>query len=130
MMKKYPNSRQEILADGTTTESENQGTKPDDTFGQTSADLKEQLKLQKLISDISAIFVNLPAGKVDNAIENGLKSIVTFMGIDRCTMAEFSEDRKDLYELDQTAHHLPLYLCTNKRPETQHNGLSHRGGGR
>jgi transcriptional regulator with GAF, ATPase, and Fis domain len=67
-----------------------------DASRQGIADLKAQLKSQKLISEISAKFVNLPAGTVDSEIENGLKSIVESMGIDRCGFGEFSEDQKTL----------------------------------
>ena len=96
-MIKYPNDKEENQADITTAESENQGWTKEDTSGQIIADLKDQLKLQKLISEISAKFVNLPASKVDSEIENGLKIILEYMGIDRCTIGEFSEDRKALY---------------------------------
>ena len=96
-MIKYPNDKKENQADITTAESENQGWTKEDTSGQIIADLKDQLKLQKLISEISAKFVNLPASKVDSEIENGLKIILEYMGIDRCTIGEFSEDRKALY---------------------------------
>ena len=95
-MKKYPDDQKEILAENTPTESDNQVWTAENTSGQIIADLKDQLKFQKLISEISAKFVNLPAGKVDSEIENGLKIILEYMGIDRCTVAEFSKDKKDL----------------------------------
>ncbi len=57
--------------------------------------LEERLHLQDLISNLSAIFVNLPANKVDKQIEKGLKSIVEFLDIDRSGFGEYSEDLKE-----------------------------------
>ncbi len=59
------------------------------------AELEEKLQLQELITDVSALLVNLPAEEVDNQIERALKCIVDFLGIDRSTFGEFSEDRLD-----------------------------------
>ena len=64
---------------------------------QSIAALEEQLRLQDLISDISTIFINLPPAEVDWQIERGLKRIVEFLGIDRSSFGEFSEDKKELH---------------------------------
>jgi len=58
--------------------------------------LQERLQFEKLISDLSALFVNLPASEVDGQIEQGLKRIVEFLTIDRSSFGEFSEDMKEL----------------------------------
>jgi len=58
-------------------------------------ELEEKLRLQELITDVSALFVNLPAAELDRQIELALKCIVDFLGIDRSTFGEFSEDRLD-----------------------------------
>ncbi len=58
-MKKYSDNKEENQADITTTESENQGWTKADASEPIIADLKDQLKFQKLISEISAKFVNL-----------------------------------------------------------------------
>jgi transcriptional regulator with GAF, ATPase, and Fis domain len=60
------------------------------------AALQKRLQLQELMTDISAMFVNLPASAVDGQIEQGLKRIVEFLGIDRSSFGEFSEDMKDI----------------------------------
>ena len=96
-MTKYPDITEEIQADSHTAESGSNGGTAGTSSAQIIANLEDQLNIQKLILQISAKFVNLPAGKVDSEIENGLKTILEFMGIDRCTFAEFSKNRKDLY---------------------------------
>ncbi|MGH7492602.1 MAG: sigma-54-dependent Fis family transcriptional regulator [bacterium] len=65
-------------------------------YQQQIASLQERLQLQELISDISAILVNLPASEVDGQIERGLQRIVECLGVDRSGFADFSEDRKEL----------------------------------
>jgi len=65
-------------------------------YRQQIAALQERLQLQRLISDLSAMFVHLPASEVDGQIELGLKRIVEFLGIDRSSFGEFSEDMKEL----------------------------------
>jgi transcriptional regulator with GAF, ATPase, and Fis domain len=65
-------------------------------YQQQIASLQERLHLQELISDISAILINLPITEVDGQIERGLQRIVEFLGVDRSGFAEFSEDRKAL----------------------------------
>src|SRR5262245_58855905 len=65
-------------------------------YQQQIASLQERLQLQELISDISAILIDLPANEVDGQIERGLQRIVEFLGVDRSGFAGFSEDRKAL----------------------------------
>jgi DNA-binding NtrC family response regulator len=62
----------------------------------TEAVLEEHLQLQMLISDLSAMFVNVAASEVDGQIELGLKRIVEFLSIDRSSFGEYSEDMKEL----------------------------------
>lgn len=65
-------------------------------YQQQIAALQERLQLQELISDISSLLIDLPASAVDAQIEAGLQRIVEFLGVDRCSFAVFSEDRKEL----------------------------------
>jgi transcriptional regulator with GAF, ATPase, and Fis domain len=55
-----------------------------------------RLRFERLISDLSAGFVNLPPDKVGSEIERGLRFITEFFDADRCTIGLFSEDRTRL----------------------------------
>jgi transcriptional regulator with GAF, ATPase, and Fis domain len=59
-------------------------------------ELKELIRFEKLLSDLSVTFINLPSGEVDKEIEHGLELVVKFLGADRGTLLQFSEDGKNL----------------------------------
>jgi hypothetical protein len=59
-------------------------------------DLRERLRFERLLSDLSAKFVNLPSQQMDKEIEQGLRSIVESLSIDRSSVAQFSPDMKTL----------------------------------
>ena len=113
-MIKYPDNKEEIQADGTPTESDNQVWTAEDTSGQIIADLEDQLKIQKLISEISAKFVNLQTAQVNRQIEERLKLLVEFLGVDRSTFFRISKDRKDLIPIDS-------HTMKNGRKERKNN---------
>src|SRR5688572_3856237 len=46
---------------------------------------------------LSATFVNIPTDQVDSRIEKALGQIVDFLGVDRSSLGEFSEDKKQLH---------------------------------
>ncbi|MEW6663876.1 MAG: sigma 54-interacting transcriptional regulator [Thermodesulfobacteriota bacterium] len=48
--------------------------------------LNERLRFEELISRLSANFINLPAEKVSNEIETGLRLIGEFLDADRCAL--------------------------------------------
>jgi signal transduction histidine kinase len=54
--------------------------------------LGERLRFETLLSRLSTTFVHLPAEEVDGRIERGLGEIVGFLGIERASLAQFSED--------------------------------------
>lgn len=60
-------------------------------------DLEERLRLQELISDVSQLLMNANAQELDSQIEESLKRIVEFLGIDRSGFGEFSEDQTELH---------------------------------
>jgi PAS domain S-box-containing protein len=66
-------------------------------------ELKERLQFERLLSETSATFANLSASKVEEEVERGLKRIVEFLGVDRGTVFEFSEDTKSLYSVNSYA---------------------------
>ncbi len=59
---------------------------------QTEELLLERLQFETLLSDLSAIFLNLPTHKVDEQIDGAVRSIVEFLGFDRGTLLQPSED--------------------------------------
>jgi formate hydrogenlyase transcriptional activator len=63
---------------------------------QAEKNLQELLQFERLFSDLSAKFVNLPNQQVDKEIEQGLRSIVESLSIDRSSVAQFLPDMKTL----------------------------------
>jgi len=58
--------------------------------------LEERLQFETLLADLSTKFVNLPADKIDMEIETVLQRITEALNIDRCSVAQFTEDRNKL----------------------------------
>src|SRR5579871_1288702 len=58
--------------------------------------LDERLRFETLLSRLSTTFINLPADDVDSQIERSLQQIVDFLGIERSSLAQFSEDDSEL----------------------------------
>lgn len=58
--------------------------------------IKTQLQFEKLISRLSSEFINLSSDQIDKKIDEGLKLIVEFLGIDRSVLHEFSGERQIL----------------------------------
>jgi formate hydrogenlyase transcriptional activator len=46
--------------------------------------LEERLRFERLLTEISARFVNVPSDRLDGEIENALKMILEFLQVDRC----------------------------------------------
>ena len=55
--------------------------------------LEEQLRFERLVSDISARFVNMPPDRVASEIERGLKEILDFFQADRCALLRILADK-------------------------------------
>ncbi|MEJ8859404.1 ATP-binding protein [Variovorax robiniae] len=51
-----------------------------------SASLQELLSFERLLQDLSAAFLSVPAQEIDDAIDRGLARIVSTLGIDRSTL--------------------------------------------
>jgi transcriptional regulator with GAF, ATPase, and Fis domain len=68
----------------------------DAKHAQERQELEELVGFEKLLSDLSVTFVNLPADAVDKEIEHGLELVVKFLGVDRGVLMQFSEDGKTL----------------------------------
>src|SRR4051794_3663867 len=54
--------------------------------------LQERLLFESLLARLSATFIHLPAEDVDGRIEQALQQLVSFLRLDRSTLAQFSED--------------------------------------
>jgi PAS domain S-box-containing protein len=54
--------------------------------------LEERLRFERLVSDISARFVNIPPDRVDSEIERGLREILEFFKVDRCMLIRTLHD--------------------------------------
>ncbi len=59
--------------------------------------VKARLRFEAFISDLSATFVNLPAGRVDKEIECKLKYLVEYMNLDRGSLLQFSNKGTKIY---------------------------------
>ncbi len=52
----------------------------------------ERLAFERLLSDLSTTFINLPGDEVDDEISNALKRLIDFLGFDRSSFGEYSQD--------------------------------------
>jgi CheY-like chemotaxis protein len=50
------------------------------------------LRFERLLSELSASFINLPASRIDAVIESGLRRIVETLDIDRSTLTRLAPD--------------------------------------
>ena len=55
--------------------------------------LKERLRFETLVSDLSARFMASPLDQVDSEIYNALRRIMGFFHVDRCGLLEFQKDK-------------------------------------
>ena len=62
-----------------------------------SAPQDEHLRFERLISDLSARFVNISPDQVDREIERALERVLEFFQVDRCGLLSISPDRKRVY---------------------------------
>jgi two-component sensor histidine kinase len=57
---------------------------------------EERLRFERLLTDLSATFVNVAADLVDAQIEQALERLVAFLGVERGNCGQISEDNKDI----------------------------------
>ena len=67
----------------------------DEEVEQTIDVMEKRLHFQDLISDLTSKFIDLPASEVNRQIDDGLKQIVEFLGIDRSAFMTFSPEMKE-----------------------------------
>ncbi len=56
-------------------------------------ELADRLGFEKLLANLSATFVNAPPGQLDEMINRSLKTLVEFLGNDRSTVNEFTDEK-------------------------------------
>jgi two-component system, NarL family, sensor kinase len=56
--------------------------------------LDDRLRFEMLITNLTATLVHVMAREIDQAIRDGLQRVGEFLGADRCSLAQFSEDTK------------------------------------
>lgn len=66
--------------------------------------LKQLLQFERLVSEISNQFINLPAKNVDDEIARTLQQLVKFLKFDRSSIMRFSSDLKTLTVTHTYAH--------------------------
>jgi signal transduction histidine kinase len=54
--------------------------------------LAERLRFEKLLSSLAAAFSHLSAADFDPAVQQGLRQVVDFLGVDRGSLVEFTRD--------------------------------------
>ncbi|MDT4966419.1 MAG: hypothetical protein QOJ64_1156 [Acidobacteriota bacterium] len=59
--------------------------------------LDERLRFERLVTELSAAFANLPANEVDREIDKWLQTLVEFLGVDRASFFQFGKDWTTLY---------------------------------
>jgi two-component system, NarL family, sensor kinase len=58
--------------------------------------LDDRLRFERLLTDLSATFVNVAAGLVDAQIEQALERLVHFLGVERGGFGQISEDNRGI----------------------------------
>lgn len=67
-----------------------------DPFNKLQKWQEDRLAFETMVSNLSAVFVNLPAALVDSNVEKGLGMLIDFLGLERASILKFSEDMKRL----------------------------------
>ncbi len=59
--------------------------------------LQASFEFEKLISELSTYFIDMPANEIDAGIDEALNRLRVFLSVDRVTMFEFSADQVELH---------------------------------
>jgi PAS domain S-box-containing protein len=66
-------------------------------FREKERQFEERIRFEKVLSEISTRLVNLPVEQIDREIEQGLRRVVEFLGVDRGGVYIFSGDRTRVF---------------------------------
>lgn len=58
--------------------------------------LEERFRFERLLVDVSASFVDLPLSEIDARIAHSMQRLGEYLGVDRSSFAEFSDDQRDM----------------------------------
>ena len=64
----------------------------------------ELLSFERLISGLSAKFINLPTSEIDREIEHGLEKVAMFIAADRAALLDFTGDNPQFIQTHRWAH--------------------------
>ena len=82
--------------------------------------IKGQLQFEKMLSSLSSEFINLSPDHVDQKINDGLRLISESLYIQRITLHQFSEDKKQLHlthsYLEDPTITIPKFLVSDELP--------------
>lgn len=81
--------------------------------------LRQQIAFENLVTTLSTKFINLKTGEIDNGISDALKTIGTFINVDRCYVCLFSQGDKTL----QIRHEWCATGIASLQPQMQHQPL-------
>ena len=78
----------------------------------------ELLKFERLLSELSSRFINLPLTDMQTEVEKGLKAIAHFLDVDQVAIVEFSKDRSQLvtnysYSREHIQSPVPVFPSEN-----------------
>jgi hypothetical protein len=76
--------------------------------------LKARLRFERLLSEISARFINLPADRIDSEIEEAQRHICKLLDIERSTLLQVTDGEPESLLLTHI-HQPPEYLSPPKR---------------
>ena len=84
-------------------------------------ELDAEARFERLISELSSYFIDLPADKIDAEIEQALARLVNYLAIDRVNIFEFTVDKTELVLTHSSAAArdtaaAPSRYTTNKLP--------------
>jgi signal transduction histidine kinase/ABC-type uncharacterized transport system substrate-binding protein len=65
-------------------------------LAQVERELESEARFERLISELSSYFIDLPADKIDAEIEQTLKRLVNYLAVDRVNIFEFTIDKTEL----------------------------------
>jgi len=65
-------------------------------LAQVERELESEARFERLISELSSYFIDLPADKIDAEIEQVLKRLVNYLAVDRVNIFEFTADKTEL----------------------------------
>lgn len=101
------------------------GTRPAASPG--SSSVHDLLRFERLMSDLSATFINLPADRIDDVIQDGLRRVVETLGIDRSSLTRVAPDSGQLHTTHSWAAAGALRLRTTAWPQDAFSWLLAQG---